>query len=403
MATFTYRVITKEGKEKKGAVEADTKDKAMAQLRNEGSTILEVAQGSILNKDINLGFKKKVKSRDLSVFCRQFHSLLKAGVGIVSALDMLGDQTENKTLKDAVMNVRDSVEKGETLAGGMRREKAFPNLLVSMIEAGETSGNIEQALQRMSVQFEKDTKIKGMLKKAMIYPIVLMVVAVVVLIVMVVAVLPNFMTVFEDLDTELPAITRALMAFSDSLRGHWYIYIAAVVAIVVGRKFATHSEAGKRVFARLKLKLPVFGKLNTKTACARFSRTFSTMLSAGMPMVEAMNITAKTMDNVLFQETLENTAIQIQRGVSLQQPLKASGLFPPLIIHMVGIGEESGNLEEMLNNCANYYDEEVEMATQQVMALLEPMIIVVLAGIVCVILAAIYGPILSMNEAMSNM
>ncbi len=402
MANFTYKVITKEGKEKKGTIEADSKEKAVAVLKNEGNTILVINTGSVLNKQITIG-GKKVKSRDLSVFCRQFNSLLQAGVGIVSALDMLSDQTENKLLKEAVKNVRDNVEKGETLAGAMKRESVFPNLLISMIEAGEASGNVEISLQRMSEHFEKDTKVKGMLKKAMIYPIVLLIVAVVVLIVMVVAVIPNFASMFEDMDTELPVVTKALMSLSDFLRSKWFIAIAVVAAVAAVIVMFKRSNTGKHFFAALGLKLPVFGKLKTKTACARFSRTFSTMMASGMPMVEAMEITARTMDNILYQQALQEAAVQIQRGVALSQPLKKSGLFPPLIVHMIGIGEETGNLEEMLNNCAKYYDEEVELATQQIMALLEPMIIVVMAAIVCVILAAIYGPVISMNNALSNM
>ena len=211
MANFTYRVITREGKEKKGSLEADTREKAMVALKSDGNTVLQLNTGSILNKEISFGGGRKVKSRDFSVFCRQFHSLLQAGVGIVSALDMLSDQTENKRLQTAVMNVRDNVQKGETLAGAMKRESVFPSLLVSMIEAGEASGNIESSLQNMSEHFEKDARIKGMLKKAMIYPIVLLVVAIGVLIVMVVAVIPSFAEMFSDMDSKLPPVTQALL------------------------------------------------------------------------------------------------------------------------------------------------------------------------------------------------
>lgn len=401
MANFTYRVITREGKEKKGAIEAESKEKAVATMKSDGNTVLAINAGSVLNKEISFG-KKKVKSRDLSVFCRQFHSLLRAGVGIVSSLNMLADQTENRTLRESVMNVRDCVEKGETLAGGMRREKCFPSLLISMVDAGEASGNIETSLSRMAEHFEKDTKVKGMLKKAMIYPILLLIVAIAVLIIMVVAVLPKFASMFADMDSELPAITRGLLALSDSIIGYWYIYIAVIAALVTAIVLFKKSDYGKRALAKLVLKIPVLGVLKTKTECARFSRTFGTMLASGMPMVEAMTITARTMDNVLFQDALNEAAIQIQRGVPISQVLKVSGLFPPLVVHMVGIGEETGNLEEMLNNCAQYYDEEVELATQQVMALMEPMIIIVMAVVVVVILAAIYGPVLQMYNELGN-
>lgn len=404
MGNYSYKIITKEGKEKKGAVEAQDKNTAYLQLRSEGNTVLSLEEGSSLNKEISFGGrKKKVKSKDLSVFCRQFNSLLKAGVSIIMSLDMLGDQTENKTLKQAIYNVRDGVQKGETLANSMKKESCFPDLLISMMEAGEQSGNVETSLIRMSEHFEKDTKVKGMLKKAMMYPMVLGVVAIAVLVVMVVVVIPSFSKMFADMDTGLPGITVALLAMSDFIRGYWYIIIAVIVALTIGIKTFKKTKTGIYFFANLGVKMPAFGNLTIKTASARFARTFSTMLSSGMPMIEAMEITAKTMDNQLFKDALNDCALQIQRGVPLTAPLKKSGLFPPLIIHMVGIGEESGNLEEMLNNCATYFDEEVESATQQVMSLMEPMIIIVLAGIVCLILAAIYGPMITMYNAMGNM
>ena len=395
MANFTYKVINKEGKEKKGAIEADTREKALAELKSEGNTVLSLNTGSILNKEISFG-KKKVKPRDLSVFCRQFNSLLRAGVSIVMSLGMLAEQTENKTLQQAIFNVRDGVQKGDSLASSMKKETVFPGLLVSMMEAGESSGNIESSLDRMAEHFERDTKIKALLKKTMMYPIILLTVAVGVLVVMLVTVIPKFANMFKDLDADLPGITKAMMGLSDVLKNYWYIFVIVIAALVFAFRTFGKSNTGKVFFSKLKLKLPVFGKLNQKTASARFARTFGTMLSSGMPMVQAMEITAKTMDNYLFKEALNNAVIQIQRGLPLSQILKSSGLFPPLIIHMVGIGEESGNLEEMLNNSARYYDEEVEMATQQVMALMEPMVIIVLAVIVCLILASIYGPIVTL-------
>ena len=403
MASFTYKLITTDGKEKNGTLEAETRDKALAQLKADGSTVIEVKTGGALNKPINIGSGPKVKTRDLGVFCRQFESLLQAGVGVVPALEMLGEQTENKTLQTAVMNIRDGIQKGDTLAGAMKKESCFPPILISMMEAGEASGSLEKSLNRMAEHFDKDTRVKAMLKKAMIYPIILMVVAVGVLILMVVVVIPQFSSMFADMGTKLPAVTQGLLNLSHWLRKYWYIAIIIIAAVVFGIKMFKKTDYGKHFFAKLAIKLPVFGRLTVKTACARFARTFGTMLASGMSMVEAMEITAKTMDNVLFREALEDATQQIQRGVPINQPLKKSGLFPPLILHMVGIGEETGNLEEMLNNCAVYYDEEVEMATQQVMAMMEPMIIIVLAGIVILILAAIYGPIITMYNTLGDM
>lgn len=402
MSNYVYKVIAKDGKEKKGTIESTSKEKAIFFLKQEGNTIISVEEGSVLNTEIKFG-GKKVKSRDVSVFCRQFYSLLTAGVSVVSSLSMLAEQTENKTMATAIMNMHDSVQKGENLANSMRKEGIFPSVLISMVAAGEASGNLEGSLVRMAEHFEKDTKLKGMVKKAMIYPIVLLVVAVAVLVIMVVAVIPSFSDMFADMGSELPGLTQALLDLSKFIQGYWYIIILAVIAIVVAYKVFTSSPNGKRTMATLAMKLPGIGNLNTKSESARFARTLSTMIASGMTMVEAMNITSSTMENILFREALEESTVQIQRGVNLSDTLRKCELFPPLILHMVGIGEETGNLEEMLNNCAGYYEEETELATQSLMAMMEPMIIIVLAVIVCVILGAIYGPMATMYKDLGAM
>lgn len=402
MSNYVYKVIAKDGKQKKGTIDSTSKEKAILALKQEGNTIISVEEGSVLNTEIKLG-GKKIKARDVGVFCRQFNSLLTAGVPVVSALAMLSEQTENKTLAVAIRNMHDSVQKGDNLANSMKKEGIFPPVLISMISAGEVSGNLEGSLVRMAEHFEKDAKLKGMVKKAMIYPIVLLVVAVVVLVIMVVAVIPSFSDMFADMGADLPGLTKALLDLSKFIQNYWYIIIIAVVGIVVAYKLYTNSDGGKRTMATLSMKLPGIGNLNTKSESARFARTLSTMLASGMTMVEAMEITSSTMGNILFREALEEATVQIQRGVNLSDTLKKCELFPPLILHMVGIGEETGNLEEMLNNCAGYYEEETELATQSLMAMMEPMIIIVLAVIVCVILGAIYGPMVTMYNELGAM
>ena len=402
MGNYVYKVITKDGKEKKGTVESNSKEKAILTLKQEGNTIISVEEGSVLNKELKLG-GKKIKARDVGVFCRQFNSLLTAGVSVVASLGMLAEQTENKTMAVAIQNMHASVQKGENLSNSMRKEGIFPPVLISMISAGEASGNLEGSLVRMAEHFEKDAKLKGMVKKAMIYPIVLLVVAVAVLVIMVVAVIPSFSDMFADMGSKLPGLTQALLDLSEFIQNYWYIVVIVVVAIVAAYKIYTNSDNGKRTMAVLQMKLPGLGNLNTKSESARFARTLSTMLASGMTMVEAMEITSSTMGNILFREALEESTVQIQRGVSLSDSMKKCELFPPLILHMVGIGEETGNLEEMLNNCANYYEEETELATQSLMAMMEPMIIIVLAVIVCVILGAIYGPMITMYKDLGAM
>ncbi len=399
MAQYSYEIVGKDGKNKKGNIEANSIEKARDMLRAEGATILKLSEASVLSQDIKIGGKKKVPARDLSVFCRQFVSILKAGVSIVTALGMMSDQTQNKTLKEAITNIKTNVEKGDTLANSFKKERGvFPGILISMVEAGEASGSLEVALERMSTHFEKDAKIKGAVKKALMYPCILMIVCIAVMIVMLVVVIPNFESMFKQMGGDLPAFTKAVVALSESLQANWIIWIICIAVVVILFNVYKRTESGSRNVAKLFMKVPVFGMLGVKTACSRFARTLSTLLAAGMPMIEAIDITARTMDNILFQDAVEEASRQVQRGLQLSVPLKASGLFPPMIMHMLAIGEETGNMEEMLTNAANYYDEEVDTTTAQATALMEPLVLVFMAGIVCLLIAAIYSPMMSMYD-----
>lgn len=403
MEEFSYRAIGPDGKEKKGSMEADSKDEVAKRLRDDGLMPTTISAASLLNKDLNFSIGNKkgkgVKPRDLAVFCRQFGSILKAGVNVIGALDMLSEQTENKVLREARKNVQTAVEKGETLAGAMRLEgKTFPSLLINMVSAGEASGSLEASIDRMADQFEKDAKLKAMLKKAMMYPIVLCCVAIGVVIVMLTVVIPNFTSMFDDLGGELPAFTKAVVAASDFIQEYWYVLILIVIGIVIVFKLWAKSESGAYTLAKIKVKLPVFGELTQKTACARFSRTLSTLMAAGMPMLEAIDICARTMDNLLYRDALLKVKNGVGLGLDLSSQLKATGLFPAMVVHMTGIGEQTGSLEEMLNNVAVYYDEEVETATQALTALMEPLIIIVMAGVVCLLIAAIYTPMISLYD-----
>ena len=398
MATYSYEIVTKEGKKKKGSIEADSLEKARNVIKPEADMVVSLKEASVLNKNIELNIgKKKASVRDLSVFCRQFNSILKAGVSVIEALDMLSQQTGNKKLAEAILDTKTNVEKGDTLSAAMRKQdNMFPEMLLNMVAAGEQSGSLETSLSRMAVHFEKENKLKGLVKKAMMYPIILMIVAIIVMVVMLVGVLPGFMKTFTDMDLEMPAYTLAVMALSDFLVAHWIPIVIAIAVIIFGIRIYGNTPSGKRVFGKLALKAPIFGKLNTKTACSRFARTMSTLLAAGMSLVEALGITGKVIGNVVYEDALEDTQDKVKGGQTLSRPLKSSGLFPPMIVHMVGIGEETGNLEEMMDNVADYYDEEVTMATEQMTALLEPLVIVFLAVIVVAIIAAVYSPMMTL-------
>lgn len=404
MAEFIYQAIDKAGKTKKGNIQADNIDKARSQLKFEGMTVLKLEEASLMNKDLNISFgSKKIKARDLGVFCKQFKSILHAGIGIIQALEMLGNQTNNKLLKGAIQNVKDNVQKGDTLATAMKKEgKLFPNILINMMEAGEASGSLEVALDRMATHFDKDSKLKGMVKKAMMYPMVLLVVTVIIVVIMLTMVLPSFESTFASMGAELPAFTVFLMNLSDSLIETWYLWVGGIVGVIVAYKVYSSTENGSRKVAKILLKIPVFGQLSTKTECARFARTLSTLLAAGMPLIDAIQITGRTLSNVLYKDAMEEAVRQVQRGMPLSAPLRASGLFPPMVLHMLAIGEESGDMEGMLLNVAEYYDEEVQLTTEQATALMEPLIVVVMAVVVVGIIAAIYAPILTMYDVAGN-
>lgn len=406
MASFSYVAVDSKGKQVKGSVDADNQMKASDQLKKDGLTIIEIKEQGLMDKDINLGglFKKKVGIRDLSLFCRQFVSLHRAGVTIIESMRMLTEQTENPTLRDALQEVSSNVQKGETLANSMRqREDVFPPLLAHMVAAGEASGSLDIAFERMAVQFEQSAKINSMIKKAMVYPIMVLVVAVVVVIVMLTFVVPTFMEMFADMEIEMPKITLMVIAASDFMQENWIIIVVILVAIVAGIKYFSTTATGKGVIHKLLIKMPLFGDLTVKSSSAKFARNLSTMLAAGISMPDALQIVGDTMNNVYYEECMKNARNDVMQGVPVSTPLEKSGLFPPMVYHMVRIGEETGNTEDMLDTLAGYYEEEVEMATQSLMAALEPLIIIVLAGVCGTIIGAVIAPMGAMYEGLDSL
>lgn len=404
MAKFNYEAINKSGKAIKGAVEADSIERARDEIKKLGHTPVHIKEQGILDTEINIGVKKRPSPRDLSVFCRQFVSMLRAGVTIMDALKMLSEATENKSLKKAITDIKISTEKGESLSNAFgEHPDVFPELMEKMVAAGEASGSLDVAIERMASQYEKSSKTQSMIKKAMIYPIVVCIVAVAVIIVMLTVVIPNYVNMFDDLGTELPAITVMVQKASNFVINYWMILIPvmAVIAFIIFRFSKT--DTGKHFFAKAALKIPITRGLVTKSASAQMARTLSTMMAAGIPLVEAVGIVADVMTNVYFKEAMYEAKDEITIGQPLSRPLEECGLFPPMVYFMTRIGEETGNSEEMLDKLAEYYEEEVEMAVAGFMAALEPMIIIVLALIVIVLLGACMAPMLTMYEALDNL
>lgn len=406
MAVFTYVAIDGKGKQVKGSLEVENQMKASEQLKKDGLTIIELKEGSALNKEVSLGSfgKKKVKIRDLSLLCRQFVSLNRAGVTIIETLKMLAEQTENPTLQEALVEVSASVQKGDSLAIAMRqRSDVFPELLCHMVAAGEASGNLDVSFERMAQQFEQSAKLQSMVKSAMTYPIIVLIVAFAVVIVMLEFVVPTFMGMFADMDIEMPKITLAVVAVSDFVQANFILLLVIIAAIVAGVMYFSKTATGKGLFHRIAIKAPVFGNLTVKQSSARFARNLSTMLAAGISTPDAVQIVGETMNNVYYKEVMANARVDVMQGVPLSTPLEKSGLFPPMVYHMVRIGEETGNTEAMLDTLADYYEDEVEEATKALTTMLEPLMIVLLAGICGTIIGAVIAPMGAMYEGLDNL
>lgn len=404
MAAYGYVVLDKTGKEKKGSMQAESEADVQKALRDKGFMIVEITKQSLLTQDLSIDLGGKVTNRDLSVFCRQFVSMMRAGVAIIEALELLGEQTENKKLQKAIQSVQATVEKGGSLSEGMKEfPKVFPSLMVNTIGAGEASGSLEVSFERMAVQFEKSAKTQAAVKKAMIYPIIVAVVAVVVVVVFMVKIIPGYRSMFDSLGTDLPKLTQIVVNFSDFMVKRWYVLLIIIGLIAAGIYYFANTKTGQHFFGRFKINMPIFGKMNVKSASSLLARTLSTLISSGVPLEEAVEITARVMPNILYKEALYEARNQVLQGLPLSRPLEECGLFPPMVYHMIRIGEESGSLEDMLGKLADYYDDEVEMSTQAAMAAMEPLIIIVLAAVVGTLIGAVLAPMLKMYQTIDQL
>ena len=404
MPGYTYIAVDQKGKEKRGKMEAENRDEVSQQLKKDGLFPVEIKEQGVLNKDLDFSIGKKVKPRDLSVFCRQFVSITQAGVPMKEALQMMTEQTENKWLKKATADVLLNVEKGNTLADSMAAiPDVFPPMLVNMVRAGESSGSLEMSFDRMATHFEKEAKLKATIHKATIYPIILICAVIGVIAVMLLYVIPIFIDMFADLDVEMPGITMWVMNTSKWMTEHWYMILALIILVIVAYKMIYKTEQGRLAIDRVKMKMPLFGKLTVKTACAQFARTMSTLLSSGISTIDALETVSKIVNNIHYTNALLKAREEVMKGIPLSEPLTASKIFPPMVCHMTGIGEETGNIEDMLEKLADYYDEEVEMTTQSVLAAMEPLIIVFMAVVVGTLVVAVVSPIGAMYNGLDNL
>ena len=400
MPGFNYTAIDRNGKRVRSSLDASSIETAKSSLRGAGYTILDIKEQTTLNRDIEIPFLGKPKAKDMAVFCRQFVSILRAGVSVASVLSMLGQQTGNKKLRAAIREMQADVEKGEALATSMRRHpKIFPAILVNMVAAGESSGNLEESFRQMELYFDRSKRTKSKVTSAMIYPCVLIVVMIVVLIVMMTKIIPNFLKTFEEMDADLPKITLGVMAVCDWFKVWWWVPLLVLAALIVGGVLFHRTNKGKHFFGWLARKTPVVGNLTVKTACATFCRTMEVLIGSGLTLTDSMDLAASNMGNIYYLEAIRDARGMVAEGTPLRESLVRTGIFPPMVSNLVGVGEETGDLQSMMGKVADYYDEEVEEATKKLLNLMEPAIIIFMAVFVVIIVLAIYLPMINMTKA----
>lgn len=396
MLVYKYKAISENGQVLEGYYEAQSESEVLAMLKSNNyfPMAIEEDKGTDVKMDL---FAKKVTKKDMAVFCRQFYTMLNAGISIIKCLDILEKQTENKTLKKAILTVYEDVQKGMTLSEGMKKqEKIFPSLLINMVEAGEVSGNLDIIMERMALHFEKENKIENKIKNAFVYPAVLSIIAIAVVIFLLTVVMPTFIGMFETSGSILPGPTRALLAMSDWLTNYWYIFIGIVFIIIFFIISFGKTEGGKIFFDNLKIKIPGLKKMNIKIITSRFTRTLSTLLSSGIPLLQALDVVSKVVGNEVIANKLDNAKEDIRKGIPMSRTIKDMNVFPPMIDSMIKIGEESGALDDILYKTADFYDEEVEASMQKMTTLLEPILIVFMAVAIGFIVIAMAMPMFDM-------
>jgi type IV pilus assembly protein PilC len=404
MPVYQYTVRDTTGAVRTGTSEAENQDILKKRLQEQGFSVSDLKQTAAGKKKNAGGGFGRVKLKDLSIFCRQFSTMIDAGVSLVRALDVLGEQTQNPKLKRILREIQVEVESGQTLSKSMQRyPKVFNNMFIGLIRAGEVGGVLEEALQRLSHFLEKDMELRRKVKAALTYPAIVVVVAILIVLGLCTFIVPKFVELFKDLGVkELPLMTQMLVDFSDFLKTKWYIGLAIVAAIWFAIKYAGTTKLGRRVIDRLKLKIPVFGKLGHKICLAKFSRTLSTLLVSGVPILQAMETVAGTVGNEIISEAIMNARARIREGDRINEPLEKSKMFPPMVVHMISIGEESGALDQMLSKIAEFYEGEVESTLQSLTAAIEPVMIVFLGVCVGFIVIAMFAPLLQVITNLSS-
>jgi len=399
MANFRYQIIDSKGKMSEGIVEAATIGEASRKLKQDGKYIasLSLDKGrGLANMEIG---SPKLKTKDLVIISRQLASLLSAGITVVRSLDMLYQQLESKKAKKCIGDIYESVQSGRSLSEAFSEQRGvIPNIMISMIAAGEESGRLDEIMERLADHFAKEAKLKNKISSAMVYPKILAGLTLVISVSLLTFLVPKIGDTIKELGGELPGLTQFLLNFSDSLVHFWYIYLAVAGLLVYGFKLWKSSDKGSEQWATIMLRMPIVGKATRMNASARFTRTVSTLLKSGISVLQAVEITERSLDNVILQKRLAESRVEIRKGTSLSRAIRDIKEFPPMIYAMVSIGEESGTLDMILEKAAEYFEDEADAATQKLVSALEPVMIIVMAIIVGLVVGGIGLPIFTMAQ-----
>ena len=396
MPQFTYTARSTNGDLRSATVDAPNRDEVIKQLKQQRLSVVKIDEGTATKKK-RMG---RIKMRDIVIFTRQFSTMINSGLPLVQALDILAQQSENPALKDVTRQVVFDVESGNTVADALRKHpKAFTDLYVNMVAAGEAGGILDTILMRLAVFMEKNDALVRKVKGAMIYPGVIMSVAAIAITVLLIFVIPTFQTMFASANIALPLPTRIVIGLSHGLKTYWYVLAAAIGLLGFSLKRYYATSDGKLMIDRLMLKAPVLGDVLRKSAVSRFTRTLGTLISSGVSILDGLEITAKTSGNRVIQDAIMESRASIAGGETIAAPLKKSDVFPPMVISMIAVGEQTGGLDEMLTKIADFYDEEVDAAVSGLLALMEPVMIVFLGVVVGGMVVAMYLPIFDMVNA----
>lgn len=395
MPVFHYESYNKQGEAVKGLISADGVPDCLNRLRDMGLTVLEVKEQKQSRFSAFLSSEKKVTLGELSIFSKQLAAMISSGIPITRSLFTLSKQASNPTLKSALEDIAKNVESGMSITDAFAAyPKIFPDIYIAMIQSGELGGILENTLKRLAGQLQKEKQLRDNIKSATFYPRLLMGVAFILTVVMVVFLVPVFKSFIPE-GADIPGVTQAVFNLSDSIRSGWYFWIGGIVALVAASMSFVRSRSGKQVWDRVKFKMPIFGDLIQKSVIARFSRTLSTLMEGGVPIIQAMQSAGPTAGNILVAEAVKNATVSIEEGRSISAPLEVSGVFPPMVTQMIAIGEETGALPSLLDTIAEFYEEEVTTITKGLSTLIEPIMLVTVGLVVGGMLISLYLPIFS--------